>query len=327
MARSETAISIHPPRTKGQKRVTSLLTAILYQLQPTYYRPNESNVLEKASTGMLLRTRRVLQMYGVWSAQQLCHNDTRGINKFESIPLTESVEMQWSLSKASASSDLGPATIEVHPQEPQQYSRCQLGGISGLSWRFAAIQPLPRHACVPTEIYTRQLDLIAKYQQSADDSFAFQLDWQLQAASGPFAGGVELWVSVQTNLLDVEPELQISCLALDKCDWQMLSHADLTGQRTLEDASHGPAAIVTTASSHAGATGVWLIEESDQRHARIVSQPSDVEMRVRLLGHFMEKGVIRRARMRFLLADGQVTRDQIAAAYSQFANSPLPLTA
>ncbi|MEZ6078432.1 MAG: hypothetical protein R3C56_22990 [Pirellulaceae bacterium] len=41
----------------------------------------------------------------------------------------------------------------------------------------------------------------------------------------------------------------------------------------------------------------------------------------------MEKGVIRRARMRFLLAAGVVSAEHISHAYRELADSPLPLTA
>ncbi len=235
--------------------------------------------------------------------------------------------MHWSLSKSSASGEIGSTKVEVHPAEPQQYSRIQLDGQAGQCWRFAAVKALPRHAAVPQEIYTRELDLIARFQQSQDDTFAFQLDWQLLAATGLFAGGVELWLSVQTDLLEVEPELEISCLALDRFDWETYSHAELTGERESASEAFGPAAIVSGANQKTEGTGVWLIEPTDQRHARVVSALSDAEMRVRLFGHFMEKGVIRRARMRFLFAGETVSRGQIEAAYGDFANSPLPLTA
>ncbi len=48
--------------------------------------------------------------------------------------------------------------------------------------------------------------------------------------------------------------------------------------------------------------------------------------KLRLFGNFMEKGVIRRGRIRCLVSSAPIAAAQLQAAYEQFADSPLPLT-
>ena len=109
-----------------------------------------------------------------------------------------------------------------------------------------------------------------------------------------------------------------------------MHHCELVDEEEIE-VGRGPAALVceTTSADQANdiLTGVWLIAPGDQRHSRLQTNDSQSTQCVRLFGHFMEKGVIRRARMRFLLAAETITNQQIAVAYRHLAESPLPLTA
>ncbi len=245
--------------------------------------------------------------------------------------------MVWSLSKSSATGVTKNSKIELNPSAPQQFARFFTAANDTSCWQFGAITPLPRHAMKAREIYVREQDLIAHYLQSPDDNYAFQLDWQLLPVRRPFVGGVELWISIQTNFLDTEPLLEVSCLSPDAQPWEMYSHQNLTVQdhsgsadvaspATSPAAVH-PAAMVCNAKPGTNCTGLWMIEATDQENSQLSSAPVAAELRVKLFGHFMEKGVIRRARMRFLLSEANVGKAEIAAAYTEFIASPLPLTA
>lgn len=257
--------------------------------------------------------------------------------------------MHWQLTESSATGSVGTGHIEVFPTQPDRPACLQIGQNEPKAWEFAAVCPSPQHSQVAEEIYSRQRDLICRYRQTESDSFAFQLDWQLIPPNGPFALGAELWLSVQTGLLDTHPELNVTCHALggdatvkdcsssqfgDHSGWRMLAHPDISDEALAGDAeARGPAAMICSGQAGSGVlTGLWLIEPTDQRHAQLCPAASKADsggtaLSVRLFGHFMEKGVIRRGRMRFLLADRALIQADIVEAYRQFAHSPLPLTA
>lgn len=238
--------------------------------------------------------------------------------------------MPWQLTKSAAIGTIGTNLLKVFPGFPERPAQVGYDSQSIDPWEVASVKPIPTHACAPQEIYSRKEDLICRYRQSESDLFAFQLDWQLLPAVGPFACGVELWLSVQTDLLDAKPELEVTCHATSSRAWQVFSHDEISDEPISNDQNiRGPAAMVSRSSGQENNPncGVWLIEPSDQVHTRMTSDAADLTQSVRMFGHFMEKGVIRRGRMRFLLALESVSDSDVAHAYQQFANSPLPLTA
>ena len=246
--------------------------------------------------------------------------------------------MHWRLSEASALGFAGASQIEVFPSSPARAARWQVDASSTDLWEIASVTPHPSHASLPEEVYSRQGDLIVRYRQSSTDVFAYQLDWQLLSASAPFIAAVELWLSVQTDLLDTEPELEIACRAINRQSWRVFEHHQLDGFSSTSPkeptATRGPAALLCgpiadndNVSSAEAASGLWLIEPSDQCNTRRITQDDQATQRLRLFGHFMEKGVMRRARMRFLLAPRAITAEHISQAYRDLADSPLPLTA
>jgi hypothetical protein len=57
-----------------------------------------------------------------------------------------------------------------------------------------------------------------------------------------------------------------------------------------------------------------------------VARDASSHCRLRFRADFMEKGVIRRARCRWLVSNRPFERDELAQAYHAFIDSPLPLT-
>lgn len=260
--------------------------------------------------------------------------------------------MHWRLSEASAIGVVGASQIEVAPSAPAQGADWRITNSQAAqpvaAWQIAAVRPMPAHGSQPLEVYSRQNDLIVRYGQGPAEQFSYQLDWRLLETPAPFIAAIELWLSIQTDLLDTQPELEVTCSAPAGRSWSTFEHQQLaadpqasaTGATAIETQSieggRGPAALLCsglpTAADRAAMQGLWLIEPTDQRHVRRCSGDDQAEQQVRLFGHFMEKGVIRRARMRFLLAEASgaqaaITQEQVIAAYRDFANSPLPLTA
>ena len=161
------------------------------------------------------------------------------------------------------------------------------------------------------EAYVRQGDVIASYPESAPWRFGYQLDIRSSHEIGIQDGkdnGVltlEVWLSVQTSLLNSHPELNVN--------------------------------IEGDSFSHLG-NGFWL--DSNSRVALLI-HPLDLadckidspvgsgpnrQILMKVFGRFMEKGVIRRMRFRMLVADAPSSREFWQDCWNEFSESPLPLT-
>ncbi len=145
---------------------------------------------------------------------------------------------------------------------------------------------------------------MVRYNQSEEDKFAFQIDFRAVPTSelASAACGFDLWLSVQTQLLDSHPTLEIS-------------HPGAVSGWS------GSAAIQSIASPKGSAA--ILIHPSDLLQTELIDATAG---KLRLFGNFMEKGVIRRGRVRWLVSDHPLADDNLRAAYDCFAESPLPLT-
>jgi hypothetical protein len=175
----------------------------------------------------------------------------------------------------------------------------------------------------PAEVgdnYARDNDLVAAYRATERWPFAPQIYW-----SGPVANSIDaelrppcslsLLVSVQTDLLDTHPKICVTT-RLPAVEVVELRHA---------------------AEKEAQAM-LWRLAEHDWSYLEYVPRSDYSEMAIdgeaaghmtcewRLFGEFLEKGVIRRARVSaaFLPREGD---EQAAAEWCrQFARMPPPLT-
>lgn len=213
--------------------------------------------------------------------------------------------------------------IESVPQDPQQGTKISFADSS--PWSVFRVKPIPAHSFAVEEVYVRQEDLISQFDQTENDNFAFHLNHRILPSPDEVQthADLELWLSVQTDDLDSEPVLVVSCESPDGSYWETLKASELVpGDNTYE--GDAPAAIICPGSE---ISAVWLIDQGDQRHSQLLSSPSESEQRVELFSHFMEKGVIRRARMRFHLIPNPLDQNHVSLLYQQFLSSPLPLTA
>lgn len=229
----------------------------------------------------------------------------------------------WQEGQAKVTTQRGTATLEIsHPGAGIGFTSSNTA-----AWSLFQCFPLPQHSMQLEEAYVREQDLIVRFRQSEEDKFSFQLNHRLLPTDNQLLLGLELWVSIQTNELDVEPKMRIQCDAPQGTEWEIWNHGQVVGDDQTEHADSGPAAILGWASE---STLVWLIEHSDQGNCELIAagENATAEQRaVELFGHFMEKGVIRRARMRAYLCPDRPSPSQIRDWYLEFAASPLPLTA
>ena len=151
------------------------------------------------------------------------------------------------------------------------------------------------------DAYVRQKDLIAMFPQASAWNFGYQVDMRMLAESHQDALTMEIWLSIQTSLLDTHPQLELH----------------LTGDRFQNLVENS----WTSESSRIG----LLVHPLDQADCQIDLENDALEMRV--FGRFMEKGVIRRMRFRLIVASGPKTAAYWMDRSKEFSDSPLPLTA
>lgn len=180
-----------------------------------------------------------------------------------------------------------------------------------------AVQFASPHDPLAEHCFTRYGDLIATYPQRPERAFSVQLDYRsldprdiVPGFDGHVELAMELWISVQTYLLDSHPLVSV---AIGTCDQESLQSDRTDGSRAWMQGYVARLDRYITA---------WL-HRRDQADAQGLDEP----LGWRLMGHFMEKGVIRRCRLRAIVSAHPLTPAQIHAGDAAFAASPLPLTA
>ena len=231
----------------------------------------------------------------------------------------------WNMLPSAASASHERFSLQVNPATPHQpLVICDT--TTGALWPAIAIEPHPVHQFQIEEAYVREQDLIVRYAQSAADMFALQFQWRLISHPEPSAVGVELWVSIQTSYLDTAPSLVLTS-DLPGNHRRILTHGDLvTGDDPGSTPASGTGGIIAEAGS-SGPACAWFIEPRDLSQFHLLSNPDAPRQQGKLFGAFLEKGVIRRARMQLLMMEQSPTPQQLSDLYQSFASSPLPLTA
>lgn len=224
----------------------------------------------------------------------------------------------WNFTDGTAQTQWANCSAAVNPTDATRPT--QLKSSDWQPWEVFSIAAQPKHTLDVEEAYARGDDLIVQYAQADGDSYQFHLYWRNLPAKGEVQCSLELWLGVQTGLLDSQPELHVSCNA-DSDSWKAYSHGDLA-----EDGSKSDSLAGLVCSRQDG-VGVWLIEPSDQCDVTRVKNENAGGATVAIFDHFMEKGVIRRGRMRFHVMQASASLADFKAAYQDFAASELPLTA
>lgn len=209
--------------------------------------------------------------------------------------------MHWSIAGNYATLSDSPWSWRVDLAHPS--AGISIEGPAKSPWQLMAIHPVPSHACLIDDQFARGSDLMVRYGQSENDQFAFQLDYRAvpKTELASAACGFDIWLSVQTQLLDSHPTLEISHPGAG--DWNSQ-------------------AAIQTCQSRLGCATV-LIHPSDMLQTELIESTQGT---LRLFGNFMEKGVIRRGRLRCLISPQPLASSELQSAYNCFADSPLPLT-
>ena len=223
--------------------------------------------------------------------------------------------MDWQLQANQTSLERNYWRLELDPRAPNAGLQVRFG--STQIGPFLRITPKPTHSFNIQEAYVRQNDLIVRYEQSDSDLYTVQLNWRVLGCEIANALALELWISVQTSLLDTHPAIDVRSHTADAL-WHSLTLSDLSFD------SSDMTAIGLVKKS--GVTALVMIEPSDAHQAKRILDRSE-DFTLRIFGEFMEKGVIRRARLRLMVVSGEIARSKIVKQYRAFTDSPLPLTA
>ncbi len=232
------------------------------------------------------------------------------------------MESAWEFANGTARTTWDGWSAIVQPVDatlPTQVVSLAAPDAADQRWDIFSVEPQPKHTLEIEEAYARGADVIAQYAQAEGDSFRFHLYWRNLPQAEQEQCSLELWLGVQTGLLDSRPELNVTCCS-EGDSWAVLRHREL--------AVGGPDdSLAGYVCRRADSVGLWLIEPSDQCHVSPVESGDTSSATVAIFDHFMEKGVIRRGRMRFHVFASDASTEQFKAAYERFAASELPLTA
>lgn len=187
----------------------------------------------------------------------------------------------------------------------------------------------PQHS---VDAYIRQDDLIATYLGPADPNrVRLQCYWRgLAAVPGGRLGGCELVISVQTDLLDADPSLTVESF-LPAANVLRMEHADQPRFVALEPSSSPWSVEASPGVFLFRPRRQWsyleMVYPSDFARAQIVAQsPPAWRLTSSLFPESLEKGVIRRGRIRGIFLPREEDETIALAAYREFVASPLPLT-
>ncbi len=267
----------------------------------------------------------------------------------------------WLLQDSAARVELDSFTAKVDLHRPQR-------GLAGIQWReqalagheILAVELAPHDAQseetqseetqseetpsdetlpaeTPVDCYQRLGDLVATYEQTPRRPMRVQIYWRAAAFElGPRQfPGVELQVSVQTSLLDSQPQLTSSS-TLPLCEVRRLVNASSCtfvacspqGTSALSlSPQQGPGCLLFR-WPQSGVSYVEMIDPSDfGRDELAPSAAGRLKLSHRLFVSPLEKGVILRARLRGVYLPCEGDERNAAEAYRAFLDSPPPLTA
>lgn len=214
----------------------------------------------------------------------------------------------WTLSAPIAHLHVGALTATIDLTHPQRglhglkVGSASLGATSllGIDLPIESIEELS----LP-ETYVRGGDLVAVYSATKSRPWRVQAYWRAIDVAAQDAIVVELHVSTNTGLLDVQPAVDVVSLLTDA-----------------KPQSHGNNQV----GFNLGSTGLdyWqAVHPDDPCTTRSQAMSGGVQLSQRLFDRFLEKGVILRSRIRGALVPHGASTSTI---FDEFAAAPLPLT-
>jgi hypothetical protein len=236
-----------------------------------------------------------------------------GVGGFD-VPVEQSGKELWILQGAKARVACGPLLAEIDVEQPGRGLHHLKLPAETLNGRLMGVEVSDEgatngreQAWQPDDVYCRGSDLVATYREPSGQPFQLQVYWRVLPAAGFESCALEAIVSVQTRAWEAYPAVSLSS-ALD----------------------------VSAAQQHAG--GVRFLSHHDWSY--VEAAPTDdfepsigetssglAEARWRYGKRFMERGVIRRLRLRGAFVPIASAEAAIERMQAGFAGEAPPLTA
>jgi hypothetical protein len=219
----------------------------------------------------------------------------------------------------ASETEIGLATLVVGSRSIQVDARGGTHGISVTTAGASAVSLCPideDQLPIAGEQYVRGDGWHVNFPQG-DSSYALRLSFEAcEIRSNRVV--LEICVSIQTDLLDLHPKLDVE---VDCQDIDSLVPSDADGQDTVAGAGVAPISI----AKGAGSSVSVLLGAHDFPFT--TNHSTDMTLRLRLFGDFLEKGVIRKARPWIVFdLDGSADNEALQTTWKQLCDSPLPLT-
>ena len=166
------------------------------------------------------------------------------------------------------------------------------------------------------EQYVRGSGWHVNYPQG-DSSYALRLSFEPIETTDQRVV-IEVCVSIQTDLLDLHPKLdvEVDCQDIDS----VVPDSDFGDDSVLGIG----VAPISIAKANSGSTSVLL---GPHDHPFTTNHSTDMTLRLRLFGDFLEKGVIRKARPWIVFDVDKIGEEALLQqTWKQLCESPLPLT-
>jgi hypothetical protein len=199
--------------------------------------------------------------------------------------------------------------------------------------RLLALQADAWHAGGPPlrDGFVRGNDLIAYYEPVPHWPVALELHWRAYPPLPEHAWQLDLQVSAHTDLLDSDPQLEVISRAAAREVFDISPRG--TQPSPLERGSRGAPATSATLVRLAGGelSLVHMVHPTDFCAALVSSESRDfgqlLKLQHRLFGERLEKGVIRRARIRCQLVPQADDLARARAAFTEFSTEDPDLSA
>jgi hypothetical protein len=183
--------------------------------------------------------------------------------------------------------------------------------------------------------FVRGNEMVASYALWPPRKVGAELRWRCIHHVDLAAVGLELIISVQTDLLDTDPGLTIGSVMPQGAVWRLVDADKLQFERIifpdrlLASYSLRPPAMLLYRPAEADWSFVEMIHPSDFAGAMLAQLPQEAGgfcSSYRLFDERLEKGVIRRGRLQGLLVARDRDQETAWPGYQRFAGSEIPLT-
>jgi hypothetical protein len=258
---------------------------------------------------------------------------------------------RWQLTHAHALFQSPRVRIQVTPAQPQRGAFVERMGVERIGKNppsetdrlgplFQLELPWGERDEPLAELYGRLEDLVITYEQQSPGTVRPQVYWRVLSTNGLAEFGIEYVLSMQTDRLDSTPTCAIASQVAGPSE---VLHA---GNESAAESSEPWVSLDTHAGSSASfhaaegrpcalfrPEGVeWsyleMLYPGDFTSAQCgpVSPPAGVQIRWRLFAESLEKGVIRRARLRGFVIPRANDLEVAERLWMDFLVSELPLT-